>query len=336
MPGPPRTLDSAQKREIVALISAGASKTMAAQFVGCSVSTIYRERRRDSQFRHAMERGAAQNVLWLKQAMRRHAEKSWHAAAWLLEREYPHLYGRRDPAAITPEEVHELVQMWWDLVDKCPYADAKEWILRQSRRLARHSYRFAAAHERPWERDDLPHPTDLREVDDDLAPADPADEPCDEAPSDNADTVDPDDERDPEDIDLDAPQPTDRVPPDERLRHAAITPPERSRWPHDRHFTVRDAHGVVHRANLDDPLPHPGGGYYDMERLRAAAEFARPRPDPLSSAWTNYCLEQGIGPAEKARLEAQERQRAASHPPASRDYRDDLASPEPDAPPPDS
>lgn len=282
-------LEAAHKREIIGMMAMGASKTLAAQFIGCSVSTIYRERRRDPQFRQEMERAAAQNVLHLKQLMRRHAERSWRAAAWLLEREYPHMYARRRPTEVSPEQSLELVNAWWDLVDKCPYAKARRWIRRHAARLSRHAERFAAAHSHPWERDQRPQPTDLAEVEDELDSDD--------------DPAEPDDiEPDLEDIDL------DRDPEDERLRQAAITPPERSRWPHDRKFTMRDEQGQLWHLDLDNPLPHPQGGYYDMERLREAVEFARPRPDPLSSAWIHWCQDEGIGPEEKARLEAEYRE----------------------------
>lgn len=306
MSGPARMLDDAQKREIVALVSIGTSKTLAAQYVGCSVSTIYRERRRDPEFRQSMERGAAQNIVWLKQTLRRHAEKSWHAAAWLLEREYPHLYGRRDPVSVTPEQVQELAQSWWDLVDRCPYERAKEWLFDRAEKLSRSARRFAAAHALPFERDGRPHSADWHEMSDE-PPLDPDTGPESEAEfTDDLSKQDNEQGDDESDVDCDH---------DPRAFVEPTEPPRETLMPSGRVARFRDATG--NEWSLDAAAPPPvrrGNGTYDFDRLRETLEFCAPRPNPLSADWLEYCREQGITPEQKTRLEAEALRRERASP----------------------
>lgn len=108
--GRPRALDDAKRREICALVSAGAGIQRAAQYVGCSHSTVCREARRDGAFREQLRRAKATNCLSPLQAMRQSLQTNWRAAAWLLERTDPEQYGRKYRHAFGRRELNALAR----------------------------------------------------------------------------------------------------------------------------------------------------------------------------------------------------------------------------------
>ena len=55
-PGRPRALDETKLREICALVANGCRLSEAAQYVGCDVSTVRREVRRNSEFAEKIRR----------------------------------------------------------------------------------------------------------------------------------------------------------------------------------------------------------------------------------------------------------------------------------------
>lgn len=92
--GRPRALDDTKRGQVCALVSAGAGLRQAAEYVGCSHSTLCREARRDAGFREQLRRARATTQLAPLQSMRQAAQTNWRAAAWMLERSDPEQYGR--------------------------------------------------------------------------------------------------------------------------------------------------------------------------------------------------------------------------------------------------
>ncbi|TWT38262.1 hypothetical protein KOR34_32310 [Posidoniimonas corsicana] len=83
----PRVLDETKRREVCALLTAGMTLGSAAEYVGCSVKTIRRERDGDDDFDLQVRRAKMAARLGPLQAVRRAAETHWRAAAWLVERQ---------------------------------------------------------------------------------------------------------------------------------------------------------------------------------------------------------------------------------------------------------
>ncbi|TWT35896.1 hypothetical protein KOR34_07930 [Posidoniimonas corsicana] len=83
----PRVLDETKRREVCALLTAGMTLGSAAEYVGCSVKTIRRERDGDEDFDLEVRRAKMAARLGPLQAVRRAAETHWRAAAWLVERQ---------------------------------------------------------------------------------------------------------------------------------------------------------------------------------------------------------------------------------------------------------
>jgi len=116
--GRPRALDETKRREICALVTAGASLQRAAEYVGCSYVTVYRERQRNEAFRAQLGRAKAVRQLAPLQMMRQAAQTHWRAAAWMLERTEPDQFGRRTPHAFGAKELRTLARDLIDIFDK--------------------------------------------------------------------------------------------------------------------------------------------------------------------------------------------------------------------------
>ncbi len=108
--GRPRALNETKRREVCALVSAGAGIRRAAQYVGCSHSTICREAKRDHAFREQLRRAKATTQLAPLQAMRQAVQTNWRAAAWMLERSDPDQFGRKYRNALGAKELHALAR----------------------------------------------------------------------------------------------------------------------------------------------------------------------------------------------------------------------------------
>jgi len=117
-PGRPAALDNGKRREIVAILSVGCSQAMAAQYVGCSPSTIQRTAERDPKFAEELGRAKSNAELGLVKNIRNAAKKEqyWRAAAWALERGFPEKYARRGPDVITLEQIGVLLAKFSEIV----------------------------------------------------------------------------------------------------------------------------------------------------------------------------------------------------------------------------
>jgi hypothetical protein len=160
MPRPP-ALDDEKKRQIVTLVSAGLSRLAAAKFVGCAVSTIYRTAKKDAAFAAELDRATIQPMLFHLHNIQKHAEKSWRASAWYLERVYPHQFGRRQPETYTREDLQEKVNLICGEAEKVPDKKARRWVKSRVRRIYDAIDRWADDHVTPWERNNLPTNEDL-------------------------------------------------------------------------------------------------------------------------------------------------------------------------------
>ncbi len=110
-PGRPPALDSDKRQRIIALLTVGCSRRVAARHVGCSPSTITRTATRDPAFADQLAQAETNLEVELLDAIR-HAAKTdryWRAAGWLLERKNPQDYARRSPQLYTPHQVVQLL-----------------------------------------------------------------------------------------------------------------------------------------------------------------------------------------------------------------------------------
>ena len=127
-------LDGYKRREILAILGVGCSRRVAAEYVGCAISTIQNTADRDRNFaeklrqkEHGSEIGYMENI---RNAAR--TERYWRAAAWALERLHPDKYGRRGPDVITVDEIKNLLAQFAEIiVEEIPVAEYRKSILKR-------------------------------------------------------------------------------------------------------------------------------------------------------------------------------------------------------------
>ncbi|MCS7306266.1 MAG: hypothetical protein NZ602_14305 [Thermoguttaceae bacterium] len=109
--GRPNVLDATKKGQILAIVSLGGSRSMAARFVGCTPQTIRNEAQRDPEFAAALVKAADTPELTYLQSIRKAAQESryWRAAAWALERTRPHRYAPRRPDTISFAQMRRFI-----------------------------------------------------------------------------------------------------------------------------------------------------------------------------------------------------------------------------------
>jgi hypothetical protein len=91
--GRPCLFDAEKRGQVLALLRSGCSKRRAAAYVGIDESTIRRAEKVDLEFAMEVAKASTQFEVDLVNKMRSQAEKSWRAAAWLLERRLPDEFG---------------------------------------------------------------------------------------------------------------------------------------------------------------------------------------------------------------------------------------------------
>jgi hypothetical protein len=140
--GRPRALDEVKRREICALISTGCSTIDAARYVGCAVSTIHREGKRNPQFSHDLKRAHLAAELSPLNALRHAAHTHWRAAAWLLERTNPQRFAKQNAKFIKPEDLVYFTDMFVDiLVEELPEGPKRQRIASRLAELTQHVQR---------------------------------------------------------------------------------------------------------------------------------------------------------------------------------------------------
>ncbi|MEX0937206.1 MAG: hypothetical protein WDZ59_05045 [Pirellulales bacterium] len=103
--GRPEVLDQAKRGTVCALVAIGCSRSQAAEYVGCSPSTITRLAQRNEPFAEQLRQAEMQREVTPLKNVVAASGRSWRAGAWLLERMYPDRYGRRQPDAVSRGEV---------------------------------------------------------------------------------------------------------------------------------------------------------------------------------------------------------------------------------------
>lgn len=135
--GRPSSLTPAITAKVCEVISAGCCLAVAAAYVGVSKRTIQRWMKLGRKkgpyrdFRRAVQRAKAQAEMRDVLIIGKASQKFWQAAAWRLERRYPHRWGRsnRDKAVeaqkqVSPEEyanaIARVTQQMRDTVPSAP------------------------------------------------------------------------------------------------------------------------------------------------------------------------------------------------------------------------
>lgn len=106
-----RALDEDKRREIIAVVSLGASRENAAKYVGCVPETIRNEMKRDPEFAGEIRKAEENPEIYFLQKIRAAANKEqyWRAAAWALERRCPNRYAARGARTLSEEQVLKLI-----------------------------------------------------------------------------------------------------------------------------------------------------------------------------------------------------------------------------------
>jgi hypothetical protein len=117
---PVETLDESQKREVIAIVSVGCPRAVAATYVGCHVQTIAREAVQDSDFSDRLQQAeSSHEILQLKNINAAANDvRQWRAAAWALERRYPDRYGARRAKTVTVAQVSQVLAQFSQIVVK--------------------------------------------------------------------------------------------------------------------------------------------------------------------------------------------------------------------------
>jgi hypothetical protein len=151
VPGRPRALDDAKRREVCALISVGTSMVDAARYVGCAVSTVRREALRNEAFSAALQRAYLGAELTPLHDIRNAAKKYWRAGAWLLERTNPQRFAKQSVNVLKPEQLKTFISMLSDIViSEIPQSAMQQRLIGRLTELEEHVDREAwLAHREP-------------------------------------------------------------------------------------------------------------------------------------------------------------------------------------------
>lgn len=109
-------LDERMQTEICAVVGVGASLRAAARLVGCSATAISLLAKRDEEFRERLFRATLQRELVPLQNIKAAGQKSWRAAAWLLQRLNPGEYVAAKPDAITHRQLDTFMQRFVEII----------------------------------------------------------------------------------------------------------------------------------------------------------------------------------------------------------------------------
>jgi hypothetical protein len=132
-------LDAEKRTQVATILGVGCSQSVAANFVGCSRSTIQRTAERDPKFAAELRKAKSNAELGLVKNIRSAAKKEqyWRAAAWALERGFPEKYARRGPDVITVEQIGILLARFSEIIVGEVSERSRKRILKQIDTLAR-------------------------------------------------------------------------------------------------------------------------------------------------------------------------------------------------------
>jgi len=129
----PRALDEKKMEAVCAIVAVGGSRQVAAQYVGCHISTLVRTAQRDDGFRERLSQAEAMfEAAHLRNVNAAGKDaKNWRASVWLLERKFPDRYGRRDSASLSMEQVMLLLTQFAEIVVKEVPAEFRKRVLKR-------------------------------------------------------------------------------------------------------------------------------------------------------------------------------------------------------------
>lgn len=92
--GRPSVMTSEKEAEILAILTMGGSRNIAADYVGIGRGTLHECIERDRSFSERIKK--AESECQRLHLERLHLAEPWQASAWMLERKWPDEFGRRD------------------------------------------------------------------------------------------------------------------------------------------------------------------------------------------------------------------------------------------------
>ena len=106
-----KPLTSQERNQVLALLSAGYSRTTAAKWIHRSPSTVQREIQECLEFAEQVGKAEEGSEMFYLSCIRRAAlkEQYWRAAAWMLERRLPERYASKKPDSLTAEQVQKFM-----------------------------------------------------------------------------------------------------------------------------------------------------------------------------------------------------------------------------------
>ena len=127
-----KPLTADERAEILALLSAGYSRTTAARYIHRKPATLRREIQECSEFAQQVARAEEGSEIFYLSCIRRAAlkEQYWRAAAWVLERRLPNRYGGKKPETLTAEHVQKFMTLCLQIIaEEIPDVEHREKIL---------------------------------------------------------------------------------------------------------------------------------------------------------------------------------------------------------------
>ena len=121
-----------ERCEILALLSAGYSRTTAAKYIHRAPATVQQEILEDPDFAQQVAKAEEGSEMFYLSCIRRAAlkEQYWRAAAWVLERRIPHRYGAIKPESLTAEQVQKFLEKCVQIIaDELPDDEQRAKIL---------------------------------------------------------------------------------------------------------------------------------------------------------------------------------------------------------------
>jgi hypothetical protein len=126
-----KRLTPKERDEVLAILSAGCSRSAAARCVRCSLHMLKREIQKNPQFAEQVAKAEEGIELFYVSRIRSAAQEKqyWRAAAWALERRLPNRYGGKKQGILTTDQVQRFMAKCIQiLVDELPSHQQRETI----------------------------------------------------------------------------------------------------------------------------------------------------------------------------------------------------------------
>ena len=101
---------NAYRRDLLCgLVRMGLTRRKAAKHIGVSQATVYRLLKEDPDFAEQLRQAEVEQEIMPLRYLFDHGRRSWRAAAWVLERTKPNVYGRRAAETVTYGDLYAVV-----------------------------------------------------------------------------------------------------------------------------------------------------------------------------------------------------------------------------------